>query len=79
MGIIQTFTEQDVRSLHGTLLYMVESSMADETMASAEGEVGVVRRETRKSIEHMAIDGYRYRCRKHGTFLEGKLVGIVIV
>jgi hypothetical protein len=68
-----------VMALYGTLFCMVKSSATDKTMTSTEEEVGIVRREMRKSIEHMAINGHRNRSRKHRTFVEGKPVGMVIV
>jgi hypothetical protein len=57
MGIIQTFTEQDVVSLHGAVFYTMESSMTHKTMTSTEEEIGVIQRESRQSIECITVNG----------------------
>jgi hypothetical protein len=79
MGIVQLFTEQNVRSLHRTLLDLVKSGMAHEAMTHAEEQVGVVGRQTGQGIKCVAINGDRDRSREDGTLVEGEPVGMMII
>jgi hypothetical protein len=45
MRVIQPFTEQDMMSLHRTLLDAMEGSMTNESMTSTEEEVSIISRE----------------------------------
>jgi hypothetical protein len=51
MGIIQTFTKQDMMPLHRALLNMMESSAAYKVLTCTEEQIGVVQGELRQSIK----------------------------
>jgi hypothetical protein len=59
MRVVQPFTEQDVMSLHRTLLYAMEGSTADEATTSTKEEISVVRRETGEGVKSEAVHSNR--------------------
>jgi hypothetical protein len=79
MRVIQPFTEQDVMSLHRTLLNVMEGGMTDEAMTSTEDEVSVVRREMGESIKGEAVHSNRDGIGEHGALIESKPMGIVVI
>jgi hypothetical protein len=79
MRVVQLFTEQDVMSLHRTLLDTMESGTTDKATTSTKEEVSVVRRETGEGVKGEAVHSNRDRIGEHRTLVESEPMGIVVI
>jgi hypothetical protein len=68
-----------MRSFYGTLLNMMKSSAAHKAMTRAEEKVGVIRRESGKSVEGETVNSNGDGGREHRTFMESEPVGTVVI
>jgi hypothetical protein len=59
MRVIQPLTEQNVMSLHRTLLDVMKGCTIDEETTSIEEEVSIVRRETGEGVKGEAVHSNR--------------------
>jgi hypothetical protein len=57
----------------------MKGGMTDEATTSTKEEVSIVRQEMRKDVKGEAVHSNRDRIRKHGTLVESKPMGIVVI
>jgi hypothetical protein len=57
----------------------MKSSAAHKAMTHGEEKVGIIRRESGKGVEGETVNSNKDRGREHGTFIESKPVGTVVI
>jgi hypothetical protein len=79
MRVVQLFAEQDVLSLHRTLLDVMESDKTDEVTTCTKGEVSIVRTKMRESVKGKTVHGDRDESREHGALIKHEPMGIMVI